>query len=533
MAPPVDPPTPPPGASAGAAQALAQLGALWRRAPRAGRVAALAVAAVVLAGVAWIAVGRGGERWTTLVEGTSREDAAELIGVLDARGIPVRLRDGGRTVQVPDAQAATARVTAAAAGLPRGGTGFELFDGQSLGQSSFTEQINYRRALQGELARSIAALAQVESARVHIAMGKRSVFKDADEPPSASVALRVGPGQVLSDEAVRGIQQLVAASVDGLRQDAVVVIDQHGEVLGTGAQGKGGQVDLEQTIAARVRAMLERVVGPGRVAVVASTLLDERKVDQTEELYDKDGAVLRSEARTVEGAQAPAAAGTNAGGVAGVQGNLPGAAAGGGGATGTDGRLQETKNYELSRVVRRTIEPERKLTRLQLAIMVDYKAGVDGEEPTARDQAELDQLAAIAKEAAGFDAARGDRIEIKSFPFVADDPPAIVAKPAARNLAPLVGGAGAALAAIAALLVVLRRRKRATAHEPSLALPAPIGEVERVLDHPAELGGDTAGALPPPRPLHDRVLEAVRADVPKAARVLSTWLTEQPPAARP
>ncbi len=510
-----------------------QLRAIWHKMPKLARAAAGAGIALVLGAVLWMSLSGSGAPWQAVTQEMTPEDASELSTVLAGRGIPQRIGAGGRTVEVPASRVAEARLAAAAAGLPRGGVGFELFEGVSLGQSSFAEQVNYRRALQGELARSISALAPVEGARVHVALGKRSVFKDADEPPTASVALRVRPGTRLTADQVRGVMQLVAASVDGLAADQVVVVDQHGDVLSADRRDHPtDQGALETEISRRVRTMLERVVGPGHVAVVASVEMDRRRVSTSEEIFDKDRSAIRSETRTGGAMNTPA----SIGGIAGVQGNLPGAPAASGGTAAVGPGGSSSTNYEITRTVRQIDEPAERVARLHLAILVDHHAGAGGT-LVARPQAELDQLGQLARQAAGFDPARGDALEIRSFAFVPEEGTA----PAPRVVAsgspvpvPVLAGGGAGLLVLTALavLLVLRRRKQRSAAAPVLALPAPVAEVERVL---AARELNSPDALPPPpelspgRSLEERVLGAVRADLPRTARVLAGWLAEPDP----
>jgi flagellar M-ring protein FliF len=420
--------------------------------------------------------------------------------------------------------------------MPRTGKGLELFDNSSLGQSSFAEQVNYRRALQGELARSITAMAQVESARVLIAFGKRSLARDQEQPASASVALHLHAGQTLTADQVRGVHQLVAASIEGLRPDAVVIVDNHGNLLDAADPSSvDHKAELERTVTGRVRTMLERVVGPGKAAVVTTADVDDRKVSETQEVYDADHPALRSESRTVEGGDAT----SGIGGIAGTRGNLPGAPspAPTAGSAAAGQRLQETKNYEVSRTVRQTTKPDLLLQKLHVAVVVDYKAGADGK-PAARGDKELAELTAIARQAAGIDDARGDKIELRAIPFAADPdasaaavPPAVAALPV--PLPVLIGIGGGLLAVIAAMVLLRRRRPAPTA---TLALPAPIGELERVLDArpthrraPTELDAPAdAQNLLPGRTMRDRVLDAVRADVDRTAGVLTAWLAEPP-----
>ena len=343
-------------------------------------------------------------------------------------------------------------------------------------QSSFSEQVNFRRALQGELSRSIASLAQVQAARVHLALGKRSVFKDQDEAASASVALHLHAGQTLAADQVRGVRQLVASSIEGLKPEAVVVVDQHGNLLdGAAAGAVDTRAELERSLTARVRTMLERVVGAGKVSVVTTAVVDDRAMTETQELYDQTNPVLRSEARTVEGD--PASVGV--GGIAGTRGNLPGAPAAGptpGG--GSSARLQETKNYEVNRTVRQTTKPEMVLQRLHLAIVVDHKDGTDGK-PAPRTAAELAELTALARQAAGIDDARGDKIEMRSIAFAPDTEIAAAPPPVATALplVPIAIGAGALLLIVIVMVALaVRKRARRAARTIPLALPVAIAD---------------------------------------------------------
>jgi flagellar M-ring protein FliF len=519
----------------GPAAVVIQLKDLWGRQPRGRKTLALAVALGIAGIVAYTTLVHHAEPWTAVAEGVSPDDAQELLVLLEGRNLPVRMHDG--KVEVATDRLEDARAVAASAGMPHTGKGLELFDSSSLGQSSFAEQVNYRRALQGELARSITALAQVENARVLIAFGKRSLAKDQEQPASASVALHLHAGQALSPDQVRGVRQLVAASIEGLRPDAVVIVDNHGNLLDGADPGAGDRkAELERTVTSRVRAMLERVVGAGKVSVVTTADVDDRKVSETQEVYDADHPALRSESRTIEGGD-----GTQGiGGIAGTRGNLPGAptaaptGSGSGAAGATGQRLQETKNYEVSRTVRQTTKPDVLLQRLHVAVVVDYKAGADGK-PVAPSDKALAELTAVARQAAGIDDTRGDKIEVHAIPFASDpDAIAAAAAPAASGLpmVPLIGvGAGALVLGI--VIALLLRRRRRPERGPTLALPAPIAELERVLQArpaqraPTETGIDPASLLAG-RTVRDRVLDAVRSDVDRTAGVLTAWLAESP-----
>jgi flagellar M-ring protein FliF len=519
---------------------IGQLGELWKKQPRGRKTLALLLVVGIFGGIAWTTLGSHGDTWVELAGGASPEDAHELLAKLQGDGIPARLT--GTKLEVPAARADEARAIASSAGLPRTGTGYEIFNGSSLGESSFTEQVKYRRALEGELARSITSLAQIESARVHLALGKRTVFKDREEAPSASVALHLHVGQQLAPEQIGGVRALVAASIEGLKPEAVVLVDNHGNLLETGNPSSADRkADIERLVTSRVRGMLERVVGIGKVSVVTSAEIDERKVQETEEIYDKDKQALRSEARTVEGAEAIAAAaasGTN--GVAGVRGNLAGGPAA---VPSTTQKLSETKNYEVSRMVRQTVKPDAQLTKLHLAVVVDYKAS--GKTFVPRDDKELAELTALASQAAGIDVARGDKIEMRSILFAPDaDAIAAAATPAASIVADLpimwIAIGGGALVVLVTMVSLVRRRGRRNRHQAQLTtgltLPLAARDLERMIDRARPLDALAPGqhpneplGLPAGRPIHERVGEAVAADVERAASVLSAWLQESAP----
>jgi flagellar M-ring protein FliF len=531
-------PTPPPGGGQ-VRQVTTQLRGLWDRLPTRRRAAA----ALILAGTAAVLLyaSRGGPEpdYSPLFTGLTPQDAGEIAAELQTQAVPYRMTAGGTVIEVPGTDVHKVRMAMASAGLPRaGGVGFEIFDQQKFGTSSFVEQVNYRRALQGELSRSIAALDAVEGARVHLATGRRSVFRDADEPPSASVGLKLARGRELGRSQVQGIVHLVSSSVDGLSPDRVVVIDDRGTVLSSGVSGSPGgdsHSDLEASLTKRVREMVERVVGAGHAQVVVTAEMDQRKVDETEELYDKDKTALRSESRVVEGAGADLGV---VGGVAGARGNLPGGpepTTGPGGGSGSTQRLQETRNWEVNRVVRRTVGPDAKIKRLHVAVLVDHKPPPkEGEAAVARTQQELDHISAIARESAGLDSERGDRLEVRNVPF---SPPSDDVGSADADAVPVpvwqqpsvLAAGGGALLVIAALFLFMRRRKRGGVSMP-LVLPAQVGALEAALAA-GELGGRPAEAQRlalAERAIHERVVDVVRSEPARAARVLSSWLAEEP-----
>jgi flagellar M-ring protein FliF len=517
----------------GVFQVLEQLKELWGKQPKRRKTLAMLVALGVLAWVGYTTFAKHAESWTPVGEGASPDDVQEMYASLQSRDIPSHLRDG--KLEVASDRADEARAIISGAGLPHAGKGYELFDGTNLGQSHFTEEVNYRRALQGELARSITALAQVAGARVHLALGKKSVFKDQQEAPSASVALHLHAGQTLTAEQVRGVRQLVAASIEGMKPEAVAIVDNHGNLLDANDPGAvDRKAEIERTVTSRVRAMLERVVGAGKVSVVATADVDYHKINQTEEIYDKDRAAIRSETKSVDGGDAV----SGVGGIAGARGNLPGAAAASGsGSAAAPGRLQETKNYEITHTVRQTQGPEAQLVKLHLAVLVDYKT-VDGK-PVPHTDKELAELTAVARQAAGLDDTRGDKLEMHSIPFAPSAEPADAPVPVVEPSLPMMyvatgGGAMLLLLIVIGVLLAKRKRKR-TATETkarTLALPVPVAELERMMESkPANAIGPGAElpGLPPGKPVQERVLDVVRGDVERAAGVITAWLAEPEP----
>gem|GEM_PF-140756 len=621
---------PPPGL-------FVQTRGLWRALSPIRRAGIALAVLGTLFGSSYMACSGKEMTYETLYAGLENDDAGAIVEELKAMQIPFELGANGASVAVPAQKVHEARLAIANKGLPQGGgVGFELFDEQSFGTTRFVEKINYRRAMQGELSRTIAAIEVVENARVHVAMPDRSLFTSQDDPPSASVALRMRPGRVMTQAQVRGIVHLVSSSVEGLAADRVVVVDDTGKVLSAG-EGDTVRVDaqreMEKTLENRVRSMIEKVVGPGHVAVTVTADMDYKQIEKTEELFDKDNVAVRSEARTEERIGG-GAGGEAVGGVAGARGNLPGTA--GPNAAGADPntrRLSETRNYEVNRVVQRTVNPKATLRKLHVAVLVDYKtprqpapspepaaegegegegeaaagegAPAEGEAPAAatpetgageataaageagetpaqgegagdgegapteaeaavavvdpipRTADELAQIEAIAREAAGLDPNRGDRIEVRTVPFaigpeVPEAPPAEPVPLWKQPHVVIMGAAGAMVLVGIVLALVMGRGKKSdkalAAPRPDLLpLPATLADVERVM-RPGEGADGNALDAPldaddqlarlrlmgdSPRNVYDRVVEAVREDVESAARVVSTWLHQDEPSAAP
>lgn len=358
----------------------------------------------------------------------SEDDAGRIVQALRDEKVEYQIDDGGRAILVPAERLYELRLALASRGLPEGGgVGFELFDRQTLGQTDFLQHLNYQRALQGELARTISELGGVESARVHLALPERSLFVSQDRRPSASVVVKLAPGRALSRAQIDGIVNLVAASVEGMDPDGVTVVDEAGRML-TPDRGEGlddgaasgtaldYQRAMERGTEERVESLLGAIVGRGAVVARVAAKLDFARAERTEERFDPDGAVLKQEQQRREetnGAPAP-------GGVPGTQSNLTNEVVATNEPSGpTTERREQSVTYEISKMVSRTIAPVGALERLSVAVVVDGTYTEENGTRTfqPRSQEELDRFTELVKSAVGFNEERGDQIQVISAPF--------------------------------------------------------------------------------------------------------------------
>lgn len=427
---------------ADASRATEQLKNLYRAMPPAKRWTAITVGAVTLAVMIGLVVWSQRPAFQVLFSGLSTEDAGKIVEKLKASKIPFQLESGGATILVPAERVYETRLQMAGEGLLQGGTvGFEIFDTPKLGMTDFVQKLNYQRAIQGELSRTIQSMASVEKARVHIVIPKKSVFAEQDESPSASVVLKLRPGKGLANGQVAAIAQLVSSSVPGLSADRVAVIDGAGALLSkprgssddaSSAASVSLQRSIEVSLEERARNILEKTVGAGRVVVRVAADVEQKKVESTEEKYDPDSVVVRSEQRAQE-----KSTGTSGSpqGVPGTPSNVPNAhgapastAVVASGATTNSSRNNETINYEVSRTLSKTSLPVVDIKRMTVAVLVDgaYKVAKDakGQETStyvARTAEELANYEKLVKNAVGFSPPRGDAFEIVSAPFQAEE----------------------------------------------------------------------------------------------------------------
>jgi len=362
------------------------------------------------------------------------EDSSAISRELDAKAIAYELRDDGRVILVSKTDIAKLRLDLASKGMPSGGTvGYEIFDKtDSFSTTGFVQSINQVRALEGEIARSIRTIGAVQSARVHLVIPERKLFERDRQPPRASIALKIRGD--LSAQQVNAIRRLVASAVDGLKPENVSIIDEQGRLLADGTAGEPGssvameekQLGLEKRMKAQIEEIVASVVGQGRARVQISAELDPSRVQTVAETYDPDSRVVRSTQNRNESATTTEVKD----GAVSVANELPGANSANTNQKDASGKNEEIVNYEISKTTRTEVSEGGKVRRMSVAVLVDgtYEKGANGEATyQPRPQADLDRIAALVKSGIGYDAKRGDQIEIVNLRFAA--PPETLADP--------------------------------------------------------------------------------------------------------
>jgi len=370
-------------------------------------------------------------------------DSGAIVQKLDTMQIPYTVSADGMQIKVPTDQVGKLRMVMAAEGLPSGGgVGYEIFDKQSsFGTTTFVQNINQLRALEGELARTISTVQGIRAARVHLVLPERELFARQSRPATASVFLTLRGSTALSREQIAAIQHLVSAGVPQLKPQAISIIDNAGNLLARGSTdgdsssvGAGGQTgdevrrDFEARTAQQVEDLLGRTVGYGRVRATVTADMDFNRVVTNEEKFDPEGAVPRSTQAVTETSTNSE---TSGGGTVSVGNNLPageGAAGGGGGANNNSNRTEETTNFEVGKKIINTIQEMGAVKKISVAVIVDGNytetPGEEGAPPTQtyqpRNAEEMAKLEELVKSAIGFDADRGDTVKIENMQFARD-----------------------------------------------------------------------------------------------------------------
>lgn len=359
------------------------------------------------------------------------DDSSRITSQLSSQNVPFELLQGGSQIMVPSDRALKLRLSLASQGIPSGGSlGYELFDDQqTIGTTSFVQNINLVRALEGELARTIQTISSIRSARVHLVLPRRELFSREKHQASASITLRMGDGLLEKDQ-IAGIQHLVAAAVPGLVPARVSIISSsNGKLLAGGFEEDSASFmavksqeqrrNFERRMSRTIESLLEKTVGFGKVRAEVKADMDFDRISTTDEKFDPDGQVIRSnqsieetnQTRDTEGTQ-PVTVGTN----------LPDPNVGSGenaSSSGAQSRIEETVNFEVSKKIINHVREVGIINRLSVAVLIDGVRGIDDGEPTyqPRSEAEMELLATLVRGAIGFNADRGDTVEVINMEF--------------------------------------------------------------------------------------------------------------------
>jgi len=552
------------------------------------KLSLVAAAALVAAALYGLARWNHERNFQPLYSGLSAEDAGHVIARLRELGVEYRVADGGASVLVPSGKVAELRIQMAASGLPRSGRiGFELFDRTNLGATDFAEKVNFHRALEGELERSVMSLAEVERARVHITMPRESVFRDLRQPAKASVMVKLRPGAALSPENVQAICYLVSSAVQGLEPEAVSVLDFRGKLLSRPRSGNGLDAPepssalieyrrtIEKDLLAKIHRTLEPVLGPDGFRAGVSVECDFSSGEQSEEIFDPEKSVMVSSERTEDLSGGYLAAG----GIPGTASNLPRPKTRPGKDALGHARRSESIAYQTSRVVRKVRLPQGQVTRISVALLVDHQVRWEGEGEQARRIVEpvpperLEVLRELVAGAVGLKPERGDQLIVETLPFestrtrgrpeTAAEPDSSPPIPAPDWLRPYLEDrrlilAGAAAALLLLLLLVggglwwwrRRRRRRAQvsvpkaiaagseSEAPALEGSTPASEVQKQLAEQLEmkkrLEEEAVEQLKLPQVktkkaevLTKHLAEEAGKDPAAMAQLVRTWLNEE------
>ncbi|WP_420998368.1 flagellar basal-body MS-ring/collar protein FliF [Cupriavidus sp. 30B13] len=534
-----------------------------------------ALAAAIAVGVLWSRA----PDYKVLYSNLSERDGGSVIASLQQMNVPYKFADGGGAVMVPSDKVHETRLRLASQGLPKSGTtGMELMDSQKFGISQFAEQVNYQRGLEGELARSIESIGAVQSARVHLAIPKPTLFVRERQKPTASVVLQLYPGRAIDDGQVAAISYLVSSSVPELTPKSISIVDQHGNLLsGNGTNERmldAGQIKyvqaLERNYAQRVEAILAPIVGQDNVKAQVTADVDFSIVEHTDESFkpnqDPANAAIRSQQSSESSQQGAAPVGGVPGALSNQppapatapiataqpprpgQPNQPGQQPGQQGQAGqpaqtgatataqsgpSSNRKDSTTNYELDRTVRHVQQAPGGVKRLSVAVVVNYrqKAGANGKMVAeALPATQLTQIENLTKEAMGFSAERGDSLNVVNSPFTADTDikPELPLWKQPDMIALAKTGAGYLMLALLALFVWFKIARPVLRKYTAPPLPPPQEQTE-----------DPAILLPPEEPANPEVLrlaakyesdlalvrDAAQRDPRLVASVIKNWMS--------
>jgi flagellar M-ring protein FliF len=527
---------------------------VWRGLSRPQQMGLGVVAAALIGLVFFVStVGRGADS-AVAFSGLSNDDMAAVVGKLKDAKIPYELSDGG-TIRVPSGQVQDARLATVGLGLggkPATGSGFELFNQPTFGQTEFTQKVNYQRALENELARSIDKMEAVDSVRVHLVMPQQTLFASQQKDTTASVILKLKPGKRLDSAQARSISNLVAGSVEGLKPENLTIVDVNGNMLSSDEAGGNPlglsskqletQRSYEATTERNLQAMLDRVLGMGRATVRVAADMNWDKTEQTSETFTP-GDVTQTPVRTSHDITETSNAGAAVGGVPGAasnNGSVPtyqGGTTGGGSVTKTD---RET-TYELNKSIKKVVTAPGSVTRLSVSVMVD-------DDPNNPNPGLLQSVQNAVNAAAGINNQRGDVLTVTPIPFNRDD---LLATQTAMNdaaqkeqLMNYLHLGALALGPVLLLVVLffmLKRGRKKTASDVVMAISeAPHGGLPMIVATP-EAAPAVAAARPAARPagmaqaisedpqklyIREQIQVLGKSNPATVAQLIQTWMDE-------
>lgn len=542
----------------------------WEKQPRSLKVSVIVIGVLMLGATAMLAtVEHSGYR--TLYNNLTPEDASAMIEVIKGKKIEYKLEDGGTRILVPEEALHELRLDLATEGLPTGGgVGFELFDNQQFGMTEFEERIAMRRALEGELSRTISRIKVVKNAKANLVLPKRTLLGKQSTQAQASVILELHRGRELPQGTISSIVHLVSSSVEGLSPDHVTIVDTNGKLLsvksdvgGSGGEGMEHKKRYENDVQSSVQEMLDQLLGPGKSITRVAAEFDFSRSETQEEHYDPARTAVRSERKELE------VTGTQSGGGEGIPGtrsNLPGGETPGSNNAKTNARKElETRNWEIDKVVKKTIGTGSELERVTISVLVDG-INKEGEKFVPRSKDELKKIEMAVQGAVGYNKNRGDNISVQSISFHQPAPlddEAIKAPFPWKQYLPIAVGVLVVLFAFLALLAFRKKGGQTRGLTPSqtqmlgaapgsgnLPFPRPVHELESMMEEQnKQLPGQqnslsTAAALPdmsifnaPPgmeeyanktSEMATQVKNIFEEDSETAARIIKKWINDKP-----
>ncbi len=517
-------------------QIVGQFGNIWKGTSFGQRLTFVIVILGFIAGLLAVTFWVRTPDYGLLYSDLSQKEAAEVVAYLRDNNIVYKVKDNGSTVLVPANKIYEARMALAENSLPRGEVGFELFDKVKFGMSDLAQKVNYRRALQGELSKTIAQLDGVEWAKVQIVIPEPSLFIKEEKPSKASVVIKMRKRNALRAEMIAGITHLVSTSIEGLSTEDITITDSRGNLLSRSGESKlSGEITnqfslsrkIEDHYASKAMSIIEKMTGPGKVIVKVSADLDFKHLDEKRLEYDKERRVPISQVITTQSTEMP-------------QGSNDSDGSGG---MSKESEETETTQYALSKVERVMSEHEASIKRLTVAVLVDgnyeeeeTEDGKVNSKYVPRTEEELEQIAAIVKQAIGLDESppRSDKFEIQSVKFqhhlpVYIDEESIEASDKKEFILSIARSSSLVIAVLAFLLFATRALKR-------IMVPQQVGE--RVgyatYDAPLELGEQGSevesareGKMNEKRiSIRDGIIESTKTDPKTTSNLVRKWLRE-------